>query len=600
MNVSGEKKWFVYVEDHHEGPFTVDEVQQKIKQGAIRADQFVWCEGMQDWKAMTEVSDFSGFDFAPPPSATQAPLSSSTAAPSLEMSLQSLVNQAPPAPEVSVQTAEPSHVFSPGSVMLETHEPTLAPIGAGNSRADIAIPSSSDSLMSHTSSQINVSHTQSKETIQESTGIKQYTPQTSMGTVTRDAINVAQGGVSTRGGTSFAKRFFKFVFLMLVLAGAAWSYTQGYLDVVLKNPKIQQGLEMAKTASGPALSFITEKVPFLAPYLSPLPQIKDVSQSDYEELKTAALASLSTLGPQAAVVPATGAPDSVQFYVSSNLPNETNLVLVLEGIDETLLNTLDFKHELNLALKDHLAQTPKLTKVKGQPIPKGEYNIYVYEGDQQPASVKSVLDGFKPITASRFPRELGAKKVAMTKKIFLGGTKDKTYQDRLSEFHEKVKVRAQQDKEELTQVVQTLMNQYNASRSLFNSMKQKVEQKVAQAKGKKKGMDPAIKKSFNEKASKWVQFQAQINKFERWTPDYLQASFYPQVYERVKKASASLSAMHDMQSQYFNKAVDTTSFEKQLAETQDQAREQVTDLLLTMKTIEQSLTDNQGLPKKVQ
>jgi len=582
MNGSSDKKWFVYVEDHHEGPFTSAEVQQKVQQGSVRSDQFVWSEGMQDWKAMAEVPEFVGL-------VGPAPVAESSGS-GLEMSLQNLVNQAPPPPAGAVQTNISSAPFSPSAVSLEDpHMVNTAPIEA--SRADVEIPSSQEQLGSQAGSEINVS--QSKDL----TGERKTPLKANPALYAQDAM-YAQGGMSVRGGPNKFKRFLKMFLLLAVLGGGAWAYTQGYLDTVLKNPALQQGIDMVKTASGPALSFISEKVPFLAPYLSPLPQLKDVSPADYDELKTAAVASLSSLGPQAAIAPVTGG--VVQFYVASNLPDDTTLTLRLEGIDSTLLNVLEFKNDVSLTLKNHLAQTPNLSKVKGQPLPKGEYNLYIYEADQQPPAVKAVFDGLKPVSGSRFPRELGAKKVAVTKRLFLGGTKDKTYQDRLAEYHEKVKVRAQQDKEELNQVIQTLMNQYNASRLLFNTSKAKVDQKTAQVKSKKKGMDPAIKKGFNDKAAKWAKFQAEINKFDRWTPEYLQASFYPQVYDRVKKASGLLIAMQEMQSQYFNKVVDTTSFDKQLTEAQDQAREMITDLLITMKTIEQSLTENQGLPKKIQ
>src|SRR4051812_29705440 len=54
-----EKKWFVYVGDHHEGPFSLEEVQGKMVQGDVSTESFVWAEGMTDWKPMTEMSDFA-------------------------------------------------------------------------------------------------------------------------------------------------------------------------------------------------------------------------------------------------------------------------------------------------------------------------------------------------------------------------------------------------------------------------------------------------------------------------------------------------------------------------------------------------------------
>src|SRR4051812_45641864 len=64
MDALNEKKWFVYLEDRHDGPFSLVEIQAKIKEGSVRKDQYVWAEGMQDWKPMADVPEFS-FVFAP-------------------------------------------------------------------------------------------------------------------------------------------------------------------------------------------------------------------------------------------------------------------------------------------------------------------------------------------------------------------------------------------------------------------------------------------------------------------------------------------------------------------------------------------------------
>lgn len=65
-----EKKWFVYLGDHHEGPFSLDEIQGKLSNGQVSTTQYVWCDGMSDWKLMTEVDAFETIRNAipvPPP-----------------------------------------------------------------------------------------------------------------------------------------------------------------------------------------------------------------------------------------------------------------------------------------------------------------------------------------------------------------------------------------------------------------------------------------------------------------------------------------------------------------------------------------------------
>lgn len=57
MNTEIDKKWFVYVGDHHEGPFSLKEVSDKKKSGQVSDESYVWCEGMDDWLMMSRVPE---------------------------------------------------------------------------------------------------------------------------------------------------------------------------------------------------------------------------------------------------------------------------------------------------------------------------------------------------------------------------------------------------------------------------------------------------------------------------------------------------------------------------------------------------------------
>lgn len=57
MNMEIEKKWFVYVGDHHEGPFSIPEMVARKESGAVTPDSYVWCEGMADWLMLSQVSE---------------------------------------------------------------------------------------------------------------------------------------------------------------------------------------------------------------------------------------------------------------------------------------------------------------------------------------------------------------------------------------------------------------------------------------------------------------------------------------------------------------------------------------------------------------
>ncbi len=59
MNTELQKKWFVYLSDHHEGPFDAAELSEKKSSGLISQQSYVWAEGMADWKPLVEVTELS-------------------------------------------------------------------------------------------------------------------------------------------------------------------------------------------------------------------------------------------------------------------------------------------------------------------------------------------------------------------------------------------------------------------------------------------------------------------------------------------------------------------------------------------------------------
>ena len=56
------KIWFLYVVDHHEGPYSKEEIHQKVKKGEATSTSYVWKDGMPDWTPMTEVTEFKAAD----------------------------------------------------------------------------------------------------------------------------------------------------------------------------------------------------------------------------------------------------------------------------------------------------------------------------------------------------------------------------------------------------------------------------------------------------------------------------------------------------------------------------------------------------------
>jgi hypothetical protein len=53
-----QRKWFVFVGDAHEGPYTTDDLLHKMDDGTLSSDDYVWSEEMSDWQLMKEVKNF--------------------------------------------------------------------------------------------------------------------------------------------------------------------------------------------------------------------------------------------------------------------------------------------------------------------------------------------------------------------------------------------------------------------------------------------------------------------------------------------------------------------------------------------------------------
>lgn len=52
-----QKIWFIYLTDHHEGPFTPAEIAEKATQGLVTGQSLVWKDGMPEWVALETVPE---------------------------------------------------------------------------------------------------------------------------------------------------------------------------------------------------------------------------------------------------------------------------------------------------------------------------------------------------------------------------------------------------------------------------------------------------------------------------------------------------------------------------------------------------------------
>lgn len=522
-----EKKWFVYVSDHHEGPFSLADVQPKLAVGEVGRHSYVWCEGMGDWKPMHEVAAFEQ-------------LLGAGAAP----------EAAVPMGDGGTIMAAPDGLTMMATAQDESSGPKLTmaveAVAAEDEKTDDIDPKARKKAEKARKKAEEAEAKESRRRAKEA----------------KILGGGVAGGVAVRGGERFVPRLIRWLAFLLVLAGVGAAYVQGYLDPVLRSPALKAGLQMAQDFARPYLIQLVEKVPALGQWISPIPSLDDVASEDYEDLKSAALVNPKTGGPRIALALARADPLAPAFYASSNLPDGAELEIYVEGLPETLLNLLGFSGSTRARIEKLLGKSGVLRQADGKPLPRGEYVVYVMEADKQPPAVKEALAPAAP-SPLKTPANLPKGRKAVAKKTyFLGGAKDAPYQARLKEFHDRLRQKAQAELTELKQHALTLEAELGDSAANFARLR----------KGK---TSKAQQKAWNYFHGKWTQKASQLSEaFSKWTPEVIQNNlFYGVLFGLVQQASQAIVKVHGIHHSFFAGGIDAKSFEIQLGEANSQAQQ---------------------------
>lgn len=311
-----EKKWFVYVGDHHEGPFSLEDIQSKMAGGAVNPDSYVWMDGMADWKMMNEVPDFGTLT------------GKSDSAPVLDAPVLEASNVAP--------TPEPLPTsLAPVEPVLQ--EPVISPA--------LVEPSMSEEK----TGEMDVSELRKSQ---------------SLG---------AEGKVKKK--FSISMRWVKWAAVILICIGTGFAFKKGYFNTFLNSPAIRASIQTGSDFSRPYLIKMADLVPFLGKWISPIPTLDDVDSKEYDELKAAAQAP-AALGKSGLGLSLTD-PYAPTFYVVSNFPDGTQFDVYVIGIGQTLLNQISFHHQAHVTLSKKLGKTPVIQYPDGKPIPRGEFLVYL-------------------------------------------------------------------------------------------------------------------------------------------------------------------------------------------------------------------------------
>jgi hypothetical protein len=532
-----EKKWFVYLNDHHEGPFSVEEIQAKIDQGQLSTTNYVWAEGMADWKLMTEVQAFDSLTL--PQVAPAAP--SHVAA-----------QQLGTGPDLTTVTAAPSAGFSAISLESQT---SSAPI----------LESAGPTLMS--------------ERMVDMHGNEHMPPELDDDLAKIEALSKLDPKKALAGN------MVKLGLVLLFVAGIGIAYNDGYLSSLLNSQK-------AKTLTVPLSNAVDTVLTKLG--VSPIPKLDDVDSGEYEQLKAAAKANLEETGPQISLAISKADLITPTFYVGSNLPDGAILDVYVEGIPDSLLNQLSFNVKTQVTITKKFGKTLPIQFPPNQKaFPRGQYNLYIVDPETQPAIVASAISKMVPVVASPAPVSVPkGLRVLSTKSYFLGGLKDATYTARLQDFHAKLTARAAQELTELKQIAGTLDSELTDTTTKFAA---------ATSLKKAKKISPAQKKMWATFDTQWSGINQQLGQtFSQLTPEALQSGyFYGSVYQFSQQVAEKLNALHTLQNGFFTTPpTDTKAFDIQLGEATSIARSSIDELKVKISQIESSPPTPNGLPRR--
>jgi hypothetical protein len=354
---------------------------------------------------------------------------------------------------------------------------------------------------------------------------------------------------------SSSSLIFTLLFIILVLATFS-AYTLGYFNSVVNS-----------SALDPILMKLTDTIPALGKWISPIPKLSDVSLDDYETLKAAAQSRIEN-GPRAAFALSKEDVFFPTFYVASNLPDGIRFQIVADGVPDTLLNQVSFNAKVEATLTKKLGRSGALKFSEGKPIPRGEYKISLFQGDS--------AGGSKPLAVKTY---------------FLGGQRDTVYTTRLKEFHERLMQKAKAELSELTQFALILETQLGQTGTKFRTY----------AAGKK--INPAQRKSWAAYDQKWSDLSHQLSEhFSKWTPDALANDyFYSPLYLLVQQADQAVDKVHAIHNAFFTSKtppVDRNAFEVQVGEAVSFAQNAINTLKSKISEAEKIPPTPNGMPRR--
>ena len=251
-------------------------------------------------------------------------------------------------------------------------------------------------------------------------------------------------------------------------------------------------------------------------------RLVDVSRDENRELLATVSESVAKHGPSAALAMSQSDPTAPFFYAATNLADGARFEIHIDGVQDTLLEKLVVSVRTVATAKDGLARSPQFLQANGKPYPRGEYKI-------------SVVCSACPGVAQ------GA--MLAQKTYFLGGLRDREYDQKLKAFHEQLRQSAAGELIEIRQLTDTLEGQLNDTNVQF--------QRVMSVLHRNKAV-PWPGATWPQFHPRWLQLQEQIDTLaKQWTPEEIQKNFfYAEFYSSLKTINDLVKRVHTDQTDY--------------------------------------------------
>ena len=505
-----EKKWFVYVGDHHEGPFSPREIQGKVDSGEMTSAQYIWSEGMDDWQPMSQVPDFEVLSSTNDSSGLSSMELEDTGSQDKNSSSLTAIGPSDTDATLEATSLEP--------VSLESK-----PLTEEQSSSRIEIPTAEEpSINVEEVSEVSELEVAKPE---RPSPVEDDAPE---GTFT-DMVSVNLDVTSLNEQERKKRLLRRLLIGALAISALVLVFFYGGS---LKLNETSRWLNSLRKIPG-----LSALLPDIGPELPPLP---GANEKDIERVRNIVTASLEQSGPMVGSFLIRSEASSPSLYLFSNLPDGTQFSVFLRGIPGTLLNRVSYEKMFpSLSLKGGMTYTGPIQGEDNGPLPQGEYEIYLVSQklEAQPEAAKKYLSGRKaavnPSWSPKIPKD---RSFVSMEKQFLGGIRDPAYQERMTAYLSKLK--NQSDEE------------YVGLKMFFDSVDAQIKST------EKKFNEVSRLKNLSQKKQKWRQFHQEWKKetqeiakqVKNWKPSFLEVGngWFTRIYKETMGTAKNMTRLHKM------------------------------------------------------